>query len=158
MRDYMSDEIKIEIPIPCDEDGFVHLKCNICGEKFMLETDDIEDDATIDIWCPNCGLKLTECWADDVMELAMRKTNNYIADVLNDFSKDLEKSFKNNKSIKFKADKPIKKDIELPIGRKITAFEMFYFKCCDQSAKISVQQIFTGCYCPFCGEMNIYED
>ena len=77
---------------------------------------------------------------------------------MNGFSKDLEKTFKNNKFIKVKAGKKLKKEAELPIGRKFSDLAVKYFKCCNKDAKVLPQQEFSGCYCPFCGELYIDED
>jgi len=98
-----------QISIPADEEGYVLLKCPSCGEKFMMTVEDIEDESTIDIWCPNCGLTHENYIDDDVNELAERIVENQVAEMLNNFSKNLEKTFRNSKNIKFKTGKEIKK-------------------------------------------------
>jgi len=142
-----------QISIPADEEGYVLLKCPSCGEKFMMTVEDIEDESTIDIWCPNCGLTHENYIDDDVNELAERIVENQVAEMLNNFSKNLEKTFRNSKNIKFKTGKEIKKEAELPIGRKTGDFEKKKYSCCGKIAKISSIKKFEGSYCPFCGEM-----
>ena len=145
---------EFEIAIPADAEGYVLLKCPSCGEKFMLKATDVEDESTIDIWCPNCGLTHDNYLDEDICELAGRMVENYVADLLNDFSKNLEKSFRNSKSIKFKQGKKIKKEAELPIGRKTGDYEEKKYFCCGKTAKISSIKKFEGGYCPFCGELT----
>ncbi len=149
----MSNEKNMEISIPTDNDGYVMLKCPTCGERFMLKPADIEEESTIDIWCPNCGLKHNSYIDDDVYELANKMVQNYVTDMLDDFTKDIEKMFKKNRNIKVKPAKKSKKETELPICRKIGDFEVKNFCCCDKQAKIKSITCFEGGYCPFCGEM-----
>ena len=149
----MADDIKFEISIPADEEGYVILKCPSCSEKFMLTVEDIEDESRIDIWCPNCCLAHDNYLDDDVYELAERIVENQVAAMLNDFSRSLEKSFRNSKNIKFKSEKRIEKQAELPIARKTGDYEEKKYLCCDKTAKISSIKKFEGSYCPFCGEM-----
>lgn len=149
----MSNEKNIEISIPTDNDGYVMLKCPTCGERFMLKPSDIEEESTIDIWCPNCGLKHDSYFDDEIIDLSKRIVKNCVADMLNDFANDLEKSFKNCKNIKFKSANKLKKEPELPISRKIGDFEIKNYHCCDRQAKIKSITNFEGGYCPFCGEM-----
>ena len=139
-RIFMS-EMKYEITIPGDEDGFIQMKCPSCGEKFMISIDDYENEDLIELWCPQCGLIHESYIDDDIEELANRIIENSVKDLFNGFSKDLEKTFKNNEFMKVKADLTVK-----------------HFKCCNKDAKVSLQQEFSGCYCPFCGELYIDED
>ena len=149
----MANDIKFEMSVPADEEGYVLLKCPSCGEKFMLTVEDIEDEATIDIWCPNCGLTHENYLDDDIYELAERIVENQVAEMLTDLSKSLEKSFRNSKNIKFKHGKEIKKEAELPIGRKTGDYEEKRYLCCGKTARISSIKKLEGSYCPFCGEM-----
>ncbi len=149
----MSNENSFEISIPTDNDGYVLLKCPSCGERFMLKPSDVEEESTIDIWCPWCGLKHESYLDDEIYDLSKKVVQNYVADMLNDFSKDIEKTFKNCKNVKFKAAEKIKKEAELPIGRKIGDFEIKNYRCCNKQAKIKYLTNFEGGYCPFCGEM-----
>ena len=129
----MSSDKIFEIPIPSDNDGFVVLKCPICSEKFMIQVQDVNDDSLIDVWCPKCGLKSDNYLDDDVNDLAENIIQNYVADLLNDFSKDRES--------------------EMPIGRKVGDFEEKKYLCCDKVVKLRTTTKFEGGYCPFCGEL-----
>ena len=156
-RSFIS-KMKYDITIPGDEDGFIQMKCPPCGDKFMISIDDYENEDLIELWCPQCGLIHESYIDDDIEELANRIIENSVKDLLNGFSKDLEKTFKNNEFMKVKEGKKLKKEAELPIGRKFSDLTVKYFKCCNKDAKVSLQQEFSGCYCPFCGELYIDED
>lgn len=91
----LSDKM-FEISIPSDNDGFIVLKCPICSEKFMIQIQDVNDDSLIDVWCPKCGLKSDNYLDDDINDLAENIIQNYIADLLNNFSEDMERTFRNN--------------------------------------------------------------
>lgn len=149
----MDNDIKFEISVPSDEEGYVLLKCPSCGEKFMLTVEDIEDESTVDIWCLNCGLTHDNYLDDDIYELAERIVKNQVAEMLNNFSNSLEKNFRNSKNIKFEQGKEIKKEAELLIGRKTGDYQEKKYLCCFKTAKISSIKNFEGSYCPFCGEM-----
>lgn len=147
----MKDFETMYIRIPSDNDGYILLKCPSCGEKFMLLEEDIEDDAVLDTWCPNCGLVHQEYFDDDTINLAERMIDNEAADIFNEFSATMKKSFKNS-DIKVKIEK-IKKEPEIPIGRKTGDFEEKYYDCCKKKAKIGSLKKLEGGYCPFCGEL-----
>lgn len=149
----MSSDKIFEIPIPSDNDRFVVLKCPICSEKFMIQVQDVNDDSFIDVWCPKCGLKSDNYLDDDVNDLAENIIQNYVADLLNDFSKDMERTFRNNKNIQFKGSKKIARESEMPIGRKVGDFEEKKYLCCDKVVKLRTTTKFEGGYCPFCGEL-----
>ncbi len=40
----MLEPIKFEISIPTDDDGYILLQCEHCGNFFKITTDDIRDD------------------------------------------------------------------------------------------------------------------
>ncbi len=147
----MSETINVDIP--ADEDGYVLLQCDHCGEKFMLKVEDLEDESQIDIWCPNCGL-ITKNFFDDETELFIDKmAENLVIDIINESFENLEKSNKNSKNIKITGNK-IPKNNVLPIGRSVGDFIETNYQCCHKTAKLKSIKKFEGGYCPFCGEMH----
>lgn len=146
-------DIEMEISIPTDSDGFVLLQCPLCREYFKLTPDDIEDEAMIEMWCPNCGLKADNYLTEDVINIAKRLARNSMADMINQSFKDIEHSFQNS-LIKFTRGEPIKKYAIDPIQAKIENLEVKKFNCCSKQAKISPNLMVEGGYCPFCGEVN----
>lgn len=149
----MDDEIKMTIPIPTDDDGYVLLQCNRCGDLFKATPSDIEDDGVLKLFCPSCGLVSETYVTDDVRELAVAMTKNAAMDMLYDEFKKMERQF-NKGPVTFKAGKRPKHEPESPIRSGIEALEKTTFLCCNRTAKIKPLLRMTGCYCPFCGVKN----
>lgn len=147
----MNDNIEIEIP--ADIEGYFLLKCPSCGEKFMMTVKDINDESTIDIWCPNCGLKHENYLDEDINEFMQQMFENQGIEMLNAFSRNLEKSCGNKEGLEFKVSSEIKNNVKVPVGRKIGDFEKKKYLCCGKFAKVSSIKKFEGMYCPFCGEL-----
>ena len=92
----MSEEIVFQISIPTDEEGYVLLKCPLCGELFKLHPDDYRDDGVFKIYCPACGLVSDNYVTDDIIELGMIMAENYANDLCMKELKKLEKKTKGN--------------------------------------------------------------
>lgn len=146
----MGEEWKSEIDIPTDNEGFVLLKCPLCGEFFKLTPSDIKADDVLEIWCPNCGLKSDNYLTDEVKELALRKAKNYVNQLLADTLKKMERNTR-NKFISFKVKRQIPQVFEYPIVPITDDLEVINYSCCKRSAKISPSLKLSGSYCPFCG-------
>ncbi len=97
----MGEEVTFQINIPSDEEGFVLLKCPLCGEVFKLQPGDLEDDSVFEIYCPACGLVSDSYITDDVIELGMIMVENYANDLMMKELKKLERHTKNS-MLKFK--------------------------------------------------------
>lgn len=150
----MSDEIRMTIPIPTDDEGYVLLKCQHCGTLFKLAPSDFKDDGVLHIFCPSCGLTSETYITEDVIELALKMAKNVAGDLIYNTFKDLERHNKRNSIIKFKAGKRPKHEPEDPIRSGIEALEITMFPCCGRTAKIKPLLKMTGAYCPFCGVKN----
>ena len=146
----MSDSMTFQINIPCDDDGYVLLRCEHCGTYFKITASDAEDDGILNLYCPSCGLISEHYLTPEVIELAQAMVQNYAMDAIYDAFKDLERSTKHS-FIQIKAGKKPKHEREDPIKSGIEAMEITDFKCCRRSAKIKPLLKITGCYCPFCG-------
>ena len=149
----MSGEIRIEIPIPVDDDGYILLQCSHCGTYFKGIPADIKDDGVLNLYCPSCGLISETYVTEDVLELAMAMVKNVAMDMVYEQFKKLERSFKKG-PVTFKAGKRPKRVHENPIYSGIEALEIAAFPCCKRSAKIKPLLKMSGCYCPFCGVKN----
>lgn len=146
----MSDIVSFQIPIPCDDDGYVLLKCAHCGELFKTPSSDIEDDRLLYIYCPACGLVSDNYLTPDVLELATTIAQNYAMDRIYDAFKNMERKTKNG-VIQMKAGGKPRHEDERPIKSGIEALTITSFECCKRLAKIKPLLRMTGCYCPFCG-------
>lgn len=146
----MSEPISFEISIPTDDDGYILLRCEHCGNYFKITADDIEDDRILDIYCPCCGLISNNYFTEDVIDLAQKMVQNYVMDTINDVFRDLERKYKES-PVRFQAGKKLKHEQENPVRTGIEALDITRFDCCGRSAKIKPLLKMTGCYCPFCG-------
>lgn len=90
----MSDEVSFSISIPTDEEGYVLLKCSLCGELFKLKPGDFKDDSIFEVYCPACGLVSDSYVTDDVIELGMAMAENYMNDLITKEFKKLERQTK----------------------------------------------------------------
>lgn len=149
----MSDEIHMTISIPTDDEGYILLKCEHCGTFFKGIPSDILDDGVLQLFCPSCGLVSDSYITDDVLELAMKMTENYVNDMIYDTFKHMERRTRNS-MIKVKAGKRPPHKSEDPIRSGIEAMEICTFPCCARTAKIKPLLKMTGAYCPFCGVKN----
>ncbi len=43
-------DVQMEISVPTDNDGFVLLRCSLCGEFFKMKPSEMEADDVIEIW------------------------------------------------------------------------------------------------------------
>ena len=153
----MSDNITVEISIPCDDEGYVLLRCSHCGELFKITASDAKDDEVLDIYCPACGLTSESYLTDDVIALANAKINNFVNDMIYDTFKKMERHNKRNSPLQFKAGKKPKHEYESPLYSTIDALEETGFCCCKRSAKVNPLLKMSACYCPFCGVIK-FED
>jgi uncharacterized C2H2 Zn-finger protein len=146
----MSDTMEMKIEIPADNDGFVLLRCPLCGEYFKIMPSDYEDDGVLELRCPNCGLISDNYVTEDVIELAMAMVQNYAMDLIHKEMKNLERKFKGG-FITFKEEEKPKKAHESPIHATIESLIINSYRCCGRNAKIKPMLKIIGSYCPFCG-------
>lgn len=147
----MNDIVTFEIAIPSDNDGYVLLQCEYCGEYFKCAPHDMESDEILHIYCPSCGLISESYITEDVIRLANAMIENYIQDTLYDFSKKVERQFSHNKFVKYKAGRKPKKEYEPPVYSTIEDLVEYNYRCCDRSAKINPLLKMSVSFCPFCG-------
>lgn len=147
------DTETFEISLPTDDDGYILLQCEHCGEYFKLTADDYDNDNLLHISCPACGLESENYFTEDVMNLVDTIANNYAMDLVYNAFKDLEKKSQNG-LVKFEAGKKPKHEYENAIHSSIQALQEITFPCCQHMAKIRPILKMSGCYCPCCGVKN----
>ncbi|MDT4761163.1 TFIIB-type zinc ribbon-containing protein [Sphaerochaeta sp. PS] len=145
--------MEFSISIPADDDGYVLFQCPLCKELFKITPDDFHDDNVMEIYCPSCGLVNDNYLTEDVVELAIAKTKNYMNDLIFDKMKAMERKL-NNGAVTFKAGKKPKPEYENQIDASIDNLIITKFSCCHHNAKVSQSLRISGCYCPFCGVRN----
>jgi len=144
------DNLKFEIKIPSDSDGFILLQCPICLEYFKLTSKDIESDDNIGICCPFCGKSSENYLTKDVLDLGMTMAKNITMQEIHKELQKIERKTKNN-FLQFKAGKKPKNDYEKKLESKIDELIIDKVKCCNKNLKINILTKMCGYYCPFCG-------
>lgn len=149
----MEDEFQISISIPTDDDGYILLRCEHCGEYFKVTADELNDDNLLNIYCPACGLISETYITEDVIKLAEAKVTNYAIDQIYSEFKKLERQTRNS-IVKFKAGAKPRHEAENPIKSGIEALQIVEFPCCHRKAKIKPLLRMSSCCCPYCGVKN----
>ncbi len=143
-----------EISIKSDKDGFILLQCSLCGEFFKLLASDLNDESTLNIWCPYCGLNGKEYYTKEVLDMSMKMAKNEANRMMFNSLKELERKTKNNKFINFKVGKKPEMEVVSIIKPRIENMQIMKYDCCKTMAKIKTGSIVTGSYCPLCGGAN----
>lgn len=152
----MGDDFIITIQIPCDDDGYVLLRCPQCGELFKLRPSDYEADDVVEVRCPSCGGVSDNYMTDDVVELARAVALNNAMGAIHKSMKQLERRTR-NKSVSFKAGKPPKKEAEPVLNSSIDELVIATCESCGRQSKISPLLRMSAFTCPFCGVSNFNE-
>ena len=151
----MSNDKVFTISIPPDDDGYILLHCEHCGEYFKVTANDIEDDRVLNVYCPACGLESDSYITEDVIELAEARATNYAQNLIYDELKKLEKQTRGS-LLQFKIKSKPEYLYENPVRSGIEALQIVSFPCCHRRAKIKPLLKMSGCCCPFCG-VKIYD-
>lgn len=147
------EDIKLNLSIPSDNDGFCLMQCPLCAGFFKLTPTDIEAEDVIQIWCPNCGLKSDNYFTQDVIELALAMAENTVMDKIYKSFKKSERKMK-TKNISFKTNRRPSRKHENPIIAGIELLDIYKYDCCHRKSKIKPIIKLIGSYCPFCGVYN----
>lgn len=144
------EETRFEIRIPCDDDGFILLRCPHCGELFKLTAEDMESDETLDIYCPSCGLSDSNFLTQDVIDLALAKASNYAMDAI---AQQLQAFAKKNSGglVRFKVKANRERGPETPIRAAIEALKIVTCHDCGREAKVPPALAMSAYTCPLCG-------
>lgn len=145
-------DMTFKISIPCDDDGFLTLRCPACREHFKLGSDDFQDDSVVDIFCPYCGLSesTNDFLTQDIMEAATREAENqamaFLEKELGKMTKDLNRS----KFIKADLKGNFKKNAPKVLFEE-NNMKIINFECCHKKVKILDTIPHSIFYCSFCG-------
>jgi hypothetical protein len=85
----MSDEIRLELDLPTDSDGFLRRHCPSCGRQFKwfsgATAERPEDAVDPDEYsCPYCGTTGDDWLTDEQLEYAQRSTSSMFSKVVED--------------------------------------------------------------------------
>ena len=146
----MSDTVTFEIPIPTDNDGYILLQCQHCGEFFKCTPNDLKSDEVLHIFCPSCGLISANYLTEDVRQLATAMATNYMQEQTYNAFKEMERHTSSS-MLKIKTGQKPQKEYEPPIHSSINDLQITNFDCCNRSAKINPLLKMSASHCPFCG-------
>lgn len=140
-----------QINIPTDNDGFYSLECPHCNERFKAQAGDVDSEKVIELFCPNCGLssERSNFIPKAVIEHAEVLAANYLQE---EIFKALGKTSRKMKgsNVSMRVNKPREEVPEML--KEDDNLEPFRLECCDKNIKISLSQIGTVVYCPYCGQ------
>lgn len=148
----LMEDTSFRIEVPCDNDGFVLLRCPRCGELFKLKPSDIEDDEVLYIHCPSCGLASESFLTQDVIDLALAMSANWALEQISEEVNRINKSLQRQKGlITFEVKAETNEEPELPIMPAIEALVTTICVDCGREAKVSPLLAMSSYTCPFCG-------
>jgi DNA-directed RNA polymerase subunit RPC12/RpoP len=135
-----------------DIEGFSSFKCSFCGEDFKLNTNEVQEDDVIELFCPNCGIPspIPTYYTADVIEHAETLVMNEAIEMLNDLFKSFERNTRRNKNMTFKRGKPLPTKIPRALFEN-DDLEQIEFLCCNRKAKLSLLSKTIKPFCPYCG-------
>lgn len=148
-------EISFDLQIPADDDGYIPMECPLCGERFGLKPDDLEDDAVLEIACPHCGIVSDNYFTQEVIDLAMAKAANIaMGQLYNEMAK-LEKKTKGG-AIEIKASKKSQGEPEPMLTPDVNALVQVQCESCGRAAKVTPLLALSVFVCPCCGVSNFH--
>lgn len=101
----MSDEIKIPVSLPLDDDGFLRRACPSCEQEFKWfnhEEGSSDAEYVDQYFCPRCGRAagLDQWWTLTQLEYVRGVTAPAMDQFVNDNLSDIFKSFRDSKLVK----------------------------------------------------------
>ena len=134
----MSD-VKFEIIIEGDSEGYVTFECPFCESEFKLNADEFQDEDNVfsELFCPYCGLidKVNTFYSKEVIEQAEAIAYNYMMEEVNKIFNDFKRSVKRNKFIKVDF-KELKKVNLKELKDKDTTEEIFSCPMCENHIRV----------------------
>lgn len=149
------DDFTIAIEISPDSDGFIPMECPLCGERFGLRAEDIEDDEVLEIRCPHCGIVSESFVTPEIIELAEARLANLALGLIHDEMEKLERTTK-GKAIEIKAGRKPHEEPEPILAAEVNSLQEVQCDNCGRAAKVSAVLAFSVFVCPCCGVSNIH--
>ncbi len=149
----MSD-VKFEISIEGDSEGYVTFECPFCESEFKLNADEFQDEDNVfsELFCPYCGLidKVNTFYSKEVIEQAEAIAYNYMMEEVNKIFNDFKRSVKRNKFIKVDF-KELKKVNLKELKDKDTTEEIFSCPMCENHIRVLYCAGVSKVFCAYCG-------
>lgn len=149
----MSD-LKFDIKIEGDSEGYVTFECPFCESEFKLNISEFqnEDNVFTELFCPYCGLtdEINKFYSKEVIKQAEAIAYNYMMDQINKAFSDIKRSVRNNKYIKVDF-KELKKVNLKELKDKDTVEEIFSCHMCENHVRVLYCAGISKIFCPYCG-------
>jgi hypothetical protein len=151
----MSDEIRIQVSLPLDDDGFLRRECPRCEREFkwFIHSDGDENAEFVDqYFCPLCGQSSgpESWWTPAQLEHAQRSAGPEIDRILGD---GLDHAFRGVKGLSFTPDPNFSLEISTPEPMSERNDMAIVGPPCHPSEPIKVpEEALTQLYCLICGE------
>ena len=142
--------MEFKIQIPTDSEGFYSLQCSRCKERFKAYAGNIDEEDTLELFCPSCGLvdDSSKFLPKDVIEHAQTLVLNHMhREIFNTFKKTSRKVKGSGMSLEVKKPKEDAPKL-LTEDEKLVQIELH---CCDKIIKVNMDQKVSNVYCPYCG-------
>ena len=141
----MSD-VKFEISIEGDSEGYVTFECPFCESEFKLNADEFQDEDNVfsELFCPYCGLidKVNKFYSKEVIEQAEAIAYNYMMEEVNKIFNDFKRSVKR---------KELKKVNLKELKDKDTTEEIFSCPMCENHIRVLYCAGVSKVFCAYCG-------
>ncbi|WP_297439514.1 hypothetical protein [uncultured Clostridium sp.] len=149
----MSD-IKFDIKIEGDSEGYVGFECPFCESEFKLNAGEFQDEDNIftELFCPYCGLvdEINKFYSKDLVKQAEAIAYNYMVEQLNKVFGDFKRRTRGNNLIKVDF-KELKKVNIKELKGKDTVEEIFSCPMCENHVRVLYCVGISKIYCAYCG-------
>ena len=144
-------EEEFTLTMPLDSDGYATFECPCCLDSFQMRGEEYNADDLFEFWCPSCGLKSDSYVPRSVIELAKAKVlNRFLGKMENELRQISSSTRGSILSIEVKTN--FGKEHENLLFPDVAAFEEVICRICERPYRVHPLTLFTGPYCPFCGE------
>lgn len=147
-------DIKLDIKIEGDSEGYVTFECPFCESEFKLNAGEFQDDDNVftELFCPYCGLtdEINKFYSREVIEQAEAIAYNYMMEQMNKVFNDFKRSVKSSKFIKVDF-KELKKVNLKELKDKDTVEEVFACPICENHVRVLYCSGASKVFCAYCG-------
>lgn len=148
------EEIKIEMTIQPDSEGYVTFECPYCESQFKLSVDECQndEDVYVDFCCPYCGLmgNRNNFYTKEVIGEIQNRIYNLMTRTVNKELDKMSRQLKKSKFLSMKVNE-LKERATNELADKDTIEETFQCSLCGKHEKVIYCSGIAKVYCAYCG-------
>ena len=148
------EEIRFEMTIQPDSEGYATFECPYCESQFKLSVDECQNEEDIyeDFCCPYCGLigNRNKFYTREAIEEMQNRIYNLMTQVINKELTNMSRQLKKSKFLSMKVN-PLKEIATNEIVDRDTIEEIFQCTLCGKHEKVIYCQGISKIYCAYCG-------